>query len=307
MNCQEKIIAIFRHPYESASSFYKMKKEKRLNGDINAIASNFDLELLRWLSYNIGMLEAIVEVGKEDAIILHHKDYFENSNDAIAKIKTFMKVGEADKDVSGIIDTKLKRYDYKEIQLEENKLVSCCDELYEFLIQLAEGKVTLTTDIVNYYKEKLDSLFNDSTYQINQALLKEENPENYLWRKKMWCLIWMSDQDQIASALDSYFKSRSIRKISVYGKGDLAKELFSIIVKCKNIELINIYDQCEGIKVDVGRKTYQTKNWKETVEIMEDEKIINTVFYYDKVVSILEKSPSSDSILSLYDLLEIIK
>lgn len=307
MNCHEKIIAIFRHPYESTSSFYKMKKEQLSMGNINVSISTLDLEFLRWFSYNVGMLEAISELGPKHSIIIHHQDYFDHPNQTIKKIMTFMNMDDSVKDFPSLIDTKLKRYDHKQIQIEQNELIKVCNELYQFLIQLANGTSTLNDNIVNNYKNQLEQLLDNPKYQINHEQYQKENPAYFLYMNKIKCKLWMSDKKKAAETLERYFICNHIRKISIYGNGDLAKELFPIISGCHSVTLANIYDQSAGIEISINDKSYKVQSWKEDAETSKVDLIVNTIFYYETVVSMLEKSRAAKQIISLYDLLQYIE
>lgn len=300
LGLHEKVIVIFRHPYESVNSIVKQSSDRFARR-----IPEFDFMMLAWISINSHILKTILEFDQEDILILHHKDYFEHPHESVEKIRVFVQAEDKGCDVSGLIDAGLKRYNYKRIEMEDRALTRCANELYRFLIELSEGKAVVTEDIVDHYMGWADMLCKELVYRMDDSM-RVKYPLYFLNKKKIWCLTKMvTSQKSIEETWDNYFRDRGISELSVYGNGMLAEELYPVLAKCQAIRLKNIYDQHAGVEVAVGEKLFTTRKWCGEEEQKEPEFVINTLFYYESVSEMLQKSVPLDQMISLFDLLNI--
>lgn len=306
MGYQERAIVVFRHPYESACSRVNMEKvnmeklhmEKKDNIDIHYM-------LLRWLEFNCNMLEQLMEINNEDVLILNYEDYFTKPDAQIGKIKAFLKINDDEKKGAyNVIDKRLKRNDYRTIQLSDSELVKCVMNVYNFLVRLAKEEAELNEEVVLHYKKQFKMILNSGEYPIDNQTMRKVFPEVFGVRKeKKWCWIQMSENEKAVDLVKQYCLEHNIHKIALYGNGDLAKCFYDMVEKLPEIELTNIYDQREGAEVIVGGCKYVTSKLTQDNKPKSDVTIVNTIFYYDEVVKMLKNCATDNEILSLYDFL----
>lgn len=287
---KERCVVVFRHPQEVAASL-----QSRTNMD-------FWYALCLWYYYNCSILNILLEMDVEDYIILNHNDYFTNGKEQITRLARFLHAEDKTNNIEGIIEQKLW---HNQVHLKETfgMLGDMVSELYEYYVQLSNGKDTIKQSIVDKYTGYLEKMVDDickvnigenivdSTYALKTISVKE-------WANNILCY----RTDEVLSVLDRYFRSHQIQSVALYGNGTTAR-LLGILLLQLGIQISNIYDKT-GKGIAIFGDTKILVNSLPVREEIQKQYVINTIVKNDsQVCESLYRYFPQKLVISLYSVL----
>ena len=287
LGLKEKVIFVFRNPYEVAMSLVK-----RNNID-------FVYALKLWYFYNYCVIKSISKIDYEDYIIINGNEYYTNSIEQIKKISDFVQ-----KDVINIniINKKLHRNTFnecEEVTLELHKIIF---DMYEYLLKLSNKKNIITNNDIDQFNFLFLKIYSQ---QYTKNATDFETTAFKCCHSiciKDWCHYQMENKaNQISIGLNKYFKSKKINTIFIYGYGTLAKSFLNIIENL-DINCIKIFDKTNTQNVMIKGKEMRVCPIDEG-HIYNGYLINTAVNYEDDVFRIASHFFHQNQILSLFSIL----
>ncbi len=291
LGMKEKVVAVFRHPYEVAMSINKRD------------GIDFSYALKIWYYYNCCILESLNSMNSAHYIVINHNDYFYKRELQIDKIAEFLHIDKYNKKIiNDIVDLKLYHNKINNLFGKGNDLEHMANKLYNYMVSLSDGTKKLdineTRQYISYL-EKIDSSFEKNKSSIELGLIEESN----YCEAKEWCYYILDNyQDTIKKSFAGYLEEKGINNISIYGNGTIAHMLFPLLLD-SGIKIKNIYDKVNYKPVKYGERIIEVCNI-EDIQSNIEEIIINTVVNKNKdIADMISNYFDRKKVISLFRIL----
>lgn len=288
---EERIVMIFRHPYEVAKSL-----QIRDNMD-------FSYALKIWFYNNYSALHSMAACN-HPILVLNHNDYFIEYRKQIEKIETYLQWSGINSDLDNIIDISLRHNNLDEIKESvHSDLKHMVMDMYGYLIELSNMfQVEISIEKLEQYAIYLMNMGNTS-YSKEGFDLPPKSFCNCLGKeKKLWCGYQLKmHRELLAHKIRGYFHECGISHVSLYGNGTLTKELIPIVINAQ-LKIDVIYDKNQTGNFNIGNEWISIKQPCKAIQA--DACIINTVVNYgiaikEELINIYR----ARKIIDLYELL----
>lgn len=206
----EKIILVFRHPYEVAKSL-----ETRDH-------MNYLYALKLWFYYNSSILNILLNIPADNVLVINHNEYFVNANHQIKKLISFLDIDCDNEKCAEKIKTDL-RHNLPET-MTGNDLYERVMELYDYLLDLERGTVTVSKERADYFSSVWENLY-DTSYDAEY----QDMPRTVYNTKKRSVYQLTHKKERLREAFCNYFNEEQITCISIYGDGTVADALYPVL------------------------------------------------------------------------------
>lgn len=281
---QERVVIVFRHPYEVAKSLEKRD------------GMNFYYALKLWYYYNNSILNTIFTLRHDDILFINHNEYFLNHEIQIQKIMNFLNLEVGYSKYLESINGNL-RHNYVE-DTEENELYRYVILLYNYLVKLEKGEAILSRKDVEKFNHYWSNIFAVSYDRKGMDMPKKA------YQSKKWCLFQLSEKKSFLSAkFQKFFSENYIHELLIYGDGTVAAGLYRIL---ESLEIVvkYIFDEApQRNKVQIGENVVPVVCFASQY-ISKSDFVINTVINHEKEIKeLFDKERENQRVVLLSDLL----
>lgn len=283
-NWREKIIVVFRHPYEVAKSL-----EVRNN-------INFSYALKLWFYYNNSILNTLLDFDRDQILFIHHNEYFVNADAQIQKLIHFLGLNCSSEKYAQNIKENLRHNSAEKLQ--GNALCEMVMSMYQGLLDLEKGNQTLSSELVAEFNKAWETMYQTS-YDSNL-----EDMHKFVYRLNGWTLNQLTNhKEQLIKEFRRYFAENGIRELAIYGDGLIAAGLYPILEEV-DVDVTFILDKAPQRRTVLlcGKEVPVIS--PDTDNLKKDIFIINTVVRHaDEISKLLEKYFSASKVEVLSDIL----
>lgn len=287
-----KYVVVFRHPYEVASSLKKRDK------------MSFTYGVKLWFFYNLAIFSSVIKTSTENVVFLNHNDYYENPQNPLGTLISFMDRRDTYKNYMSYIDPDLRH------NRRNDAVKECASELFEPVLKMYQQMEKCSQDSsfvrkfpYDDFADSLEVLANTSYVANGLDLAKNAIKNTRIYELKDWCIIQLKKRpDSVKKSINEYAKKCEVKKISVYGNGRISRELYPILDKLNGYTYA-VYDIKNHESVIICGKTIIPSVFdREICHI--DELVINTaIFYENEVWNNISDCIQCKYFISIFDLI----
>lgn len=287
--CEEHLIIVFRHPYETAVSIEKK----------NSI--NYEYALKLWFYYNFFIIKNAYSFNGGNCLVIRNSDYYNDSKNVFSKLSAIMGVENGHEICENVIDPSLNHYNYKNIQCHDSRLNNMVIDMYKTMVNWSKtGKLEKAK--IDYFEKFVEEMV-DTSYVENNTDIVFQAISNFkpVVVLKRWCSFQLTyNKEDCMKCLQILGKKYS--KFYIYGNGTLAQLLLSIMFKIK-LNVIGVFDIVNTDNINNGYGKIIKVCPFEKSKIENGSYIINTVVdQHAEIKDQLLSAFSEDKIISLFEI-----